>query len=140
MRIHLQNQANDPLFDFSRPMWDAAAQRAGENGHDVTVGTSAADFAAAVRLVEAYVFRRAICAIPTNSMNKTFATFGKALKKGDKIVHLPYAPFDQHAVCGFGNRAAPNGADIMPPPGTRRTGNHRARVPRRDHGIDLFAD
>jgi uncharacterized protein with ParB-like and HNH nuclease domain/predicted transport protein len=42
---------------------------------------SAIDFAAAVRLVEAYVFRRAICAIPTNSMNKTFATFGKALKK-----------------------------------------------------------
>ena len=40
-----------------------------------------ADFAAAVQLVEAYVFRRAICAIPTNSLNKTFATFGKALKK-----------------------------------------------------------
>jgi uncharacterized protein with ParB-like and HNH nuclease domain/predicted transport protein len=40
-----------------------------------------ADFAAAVRLVEAYVFRRAIGAIPANSMNKTFATFGKALKK-----------------------------------------------------------
>ncbi len=42
---------------------------------------NSADFSAAVRLVEAYVFRRAICAIPTNSMNKTFATFGKALKK-----------------------------------------------------------
>ena len=42
---------------------------------------SAADFGAAVRLVEAYVFRRAICALPPNSMNKTFATFGKALKK-----------------------------------------------------------
>jgi len=42
---------------------------------------SAADFLAAVRLVEAYVFRRAICAIPTNSLNKTFGTFGKALKK-----------------------------------------------------------
>jgi len=42
---------------------------------------TSADFAAAVRLVEAYVFRRAICAIPTNSLNKTFATFGKALKK-----------------------------------------------------------
>lgn len=42
---------------------------------------SAADFAAAVRLVESYVFRRAICSIPTNSLNKTFATFGKALKK-----------------------------------------------------------
>lgn len=39
------------------------------------------DFVAAVRLVEAYVFRRAICAIPTNSMNKTFATFSKVLKK-----------------------------------------------------------
>ena len=39
------------------------------------------DFVRSVRLVEAYVFRRAICAIPTNSMNKTFATFGKALKK-----------------------------------------------------------
>ena len=50
--------------------------------HDYASGAlSAADFAAAVRLVEAYVFRRAICAIPTNSMNKTFATFGKALKK-----------------------------------------------------------
>lgn len=40
-----------------------------------------ADFARAVRLVEAYVFRRAICAIPTNSLNKTFATLGRALKK-----------------------------------------------------------
>lgn len=39
------------------------------------------DFAAAVRLVEAYVFRRAICAIPTASLNKTFATFMKTVKK-----------------------------------------------------------
>ena len=39
------------------------------------------DFEAAVRLVEAYVFRRAVCAIPTNSLNKTFATFGRALRK-----------------------------------------------------------
>jgi len=42
---------------------------------------SKGDFSAAIRLTEAYVFRRAICSIPTNSMNKTFATFGKALKK-----------------------------------------------------------
>jgi len=50
--------------------------------HDyANAALSAADFAAAVQLVEAYVFRRAICAIPTNSMNKTFATFGKALNK-----------------------------------------------------------
>ena len=39
------------------------------------------DLELAVRLIEAYVFRRAICSIPTNSMNKTFATFGRALKK-----------------------------------------------------------
>lgn len=34
-----------------------------------------------VRLIESYVFRRAVCGIPTNSLNKTFATFTKALKK-----------------------------------------------------------
>jgi uncharacterized protein with ParB-like and HNH nuclease domain/predicted transport protein len=50
--------------------------------HDYAAGLlSGPDFIAAVRLVEAYVFRRAICAIPTNSMNKTFATFTKVLKK-----------------------------------------------------------
>lgn len=42
---------------------------------------SKSDLLATIRLIEAYVFRRAICAIPTNSMNKTFATFTKALKK-----------------------------------------------------------
>ncbi len=42
---------------------------------------TAADLLASVRLIEAYVFRRAICPFTTNSMNKTFATFGKALKK-----------------------------------------------------------
>jgi uncharacterized protein with ParB-like and HNH nuclease domain len=50
--------------------------------HDYVEGQLAhADFLTAVRLVEAYVFRRSICAIPTNSMNKTFATFAKALKR-----------------------------------------------------------
>lgn len=50
--------------------------------HDYAIGMlPQVDFVAAVRLVEAYVFRRAICAIPTNSLNKTFATFTKALKK-----------------------------------------------------------
>ena len=39
------------------------------------------EFVTAVRWIESYVFRRAVCSIPTNSMNKTFATFGKALKK-----------------------------------------------------------
>ena len=50
--------------------------------HDYASGAlSKTDFVEAVRYVEAYVFRRAICAIPTNSLNKTFATFSKVLKK-----------------------------------------------------------
>lgn len=53
---------------------------------------SATDLVTTVRLIEAYVFRRAICAIPTNSMNKTFATFGKALKK-DRYLESVQAHF-----------------------------------------------
>jgi uncharacterized protein with ParB-like and HNH nuclease domain/predicted transport protein len=34
-----------------------------------------------VRLVESYVFRRAVCAIPTNSLNKTFAGIGSVIDK-----------------------------------------------------------
>jgi uncharacterized protein with ParB-like and HNH nuclease domain len=50
--------------------------------HDYVTGLLPKDdFTRSVRLVEAYVFRRAVCTIPTNSMNKTFATFGKALRK-----------------------------------------------------------
>ena len=37
------------------------------------------DFAAAARLVEAYVFRRAVCGIPTNSLNRTFTTLTRSL-------------------------------------------------------------
>jgi uncharacterized protein with ParB-like and HNH nuclease domain/predicted transport protein len=50
------------------------------------------EFLPAVRLVESYVFRRAVCAIPTNSMNKTFATFGRALKK-DRYIESILANF-----------------------------------------------
>lgn len=42
---------------------------------------SPADFVWAVRLIEAYVFRRAVCSIPTNSLNKTFATFSREIHK-----------------------------------------------------------
>lgn len=34
-----------------------------------------------VGLVTAYVFRRAVCRVPTNSLNKTFAGFGDAVRK-----------------------------------------------------------
>jgi len=45
----------------------------------------------AVRMIESYVFRRAVCAIPTNSMNKTFANMGKSLKKDRYIESLEAA-------------------------------------------------
>ncbi len=61
--------------------------------NDYKAGTlSKDDLLTIVRLVEAYVFRRAICAIPTNSMNKTFATFTKTLKK-DRYLESVKAQF-----------------------------------------------
>ncbi len=42
---------------------------------------SRSDMLALLRLVESYVFRRAICDIPTNSMNKTFATLMGSVDK-----------------------------------------------------------
>jgi glyoxylate/hydroxypyruvate reductase len=57
MRIHLQNPDNDPLFDFSRAMWAAAAARAPDiaPGHDVSIGVTPADFVAGMREAEALV-------------------------------------------------------------------------------------
>ncbi|MCP5413596.1 MAG: DUF262 domain-containing protein [Chromatiaceae bacterium] len=57
----------------------------------VTGMLPAEDFAKAARLVESYVFRRAVCAIPTNSLNKTFATLGKSLKKDRYLESLEAA-------------------------------------------------
>jgi len=53
---------------------------------------SLGDFVSAVRLVEAYVFRRAVSAIPTNSMNKTFAAFTKTIDK-DRYLESIQASF-----------------------------------------------
>lgn len=39
------------------------------------------EFEQCCRYIESYVFRRYICDIPTNSLNKTFAGFSKLLKK-----------------------------------------------------------
>ena len=54
--------------------------------NDYETGTITNDeFKQIISLVENYVFRRAICGIPTNSMNKTFATIYKALIKIDYL-------------------------------------------------------
>ena len=65
----------DVAFPFLLELYDDYAQRR----------LAKTDFARAVRLIESYVFRRAVCAIPTNSLNKTFATSGRALREGRYI-------------------------------------------------------
>jgi phosphoglycerate dehydrogenase-like enzyme len=57
MRIHIQNPADDPLFLFSRKMWDAAAANAPDvgTGHHVTIGDTDADFAAGIAQAEALI-------------------------------------------------------------------------------------
>jgi uncharacterized protein with ParB-like and HNH nuclease domain/predicted transport protein len=41
-----------------------------------------------IRLIEAYVFRRMVCSIPANSLNKTFATLARKLDKTKYIESL----------------------------------------------------
>ena len=49
---------------------------------DYAKGTlSLDDFVQAVRYIESYVFRRVVCSIPTNSLNRTFATFSRFVDK-----------------------------------------------------------
>jgi uncharacterized protein with ParB-like and HNH nuclease domain/predicted transport protein len=43
------------------------------------------EFMEIIELVESYVFRRSICQIPTNSMNKTFAEFVRHVDKTDYL-------------------------------------------------------
>lgn len=50
------------------------------------------EFLAVLRMVEGYVFRRAICDIPTNSLRQTFATFMRQVKK-DRYVESVKAGF-----------------------------------------------
>ena len=56
---------------------------------DYSRGTlSRNDFAESIRLIESYIFRRAVCAIPTNSHNKTFATFVKNIDENRHLESL----------------------------------------------------
>jgi glyoxylate/hydroxypyruvate reductase A len=91
MRIHLQNPDNDPLFDFSRAMWEAAVARAADidTGHDVSIGVTPADFVSGMRDAEALVCDAGViralfpCVAPnlkliflTNAGLDTLAPFG----------------------------------------------------------------
>lgn len=54
------------------------------NDYDYEV-LSKNEFLEVVRLIESYIFRRYICSIPTNSLNKTFATFMRAVDKNSYV-------------------------------------------------------
>jgi len=49
-------------------------------GHYASDVISIDEFVQVVRLVESYVFRRSVCSIPTNSMNKSFVTILRFVK------------------------------------------------------------
>lgn len=53
---------------------------------------TAGELLSIIRLVESYVFRRAICAIPTNSLNRIFAGLSRSLKK-DRYLESVKAAF-----------------------------------------------
>lgn len=54
--------------------------------YDYSIGVlEKSDLLAAVRLLESYVFRRAVCGIPTNSLNKTFLIFNRSLEKSNYL-------------------------------------------------------
>jgi uncharacterized protein with ParB-like and HNH nuclease domain/predicted transport protein len=54
--------------------------------HDYTQGRLGKDaFVSTLQLVESYVFRRAICDVPTNSLRQTFATFCRKLDKSSYL-------------------------------------------------------
>lgn len=49
------------------------------------------DFVRILRLTESYVFRRNVCNIPTNSLNKTFANFTKTIDKNHYLESIEAA-------------------------------------------------
>ena len=70
------------FYDLRELKVDVAYPLLLEFYHDYAIGIlPKSDFVTAIRWIESYVFRRAVCSIPTNSMNRTFATFSKGLKK-----------------------------------------------------------
>lgn len=71
----------DVCYPFLLPVYHDYATNA------ITKG----QFTEIISLVENYVFRRAICGIPTNSMNKTFATLYRSVQEGNQLESIKAA-------------------------------------------------
>lgn len=75
-------ELKNAFYDLRELRVDVAYPFLLELYHDYKAGKlQQMEFVEIVRMIEGYVFRRAICNIPTNSMNKTFGTFSKDLNK-----------------------------------------------------------
>ena len=76
------------------------------------------DFVRAVRLVEAYVFRRAVCAIPTNSLNqdlrhlRTCAPEGPLHREHPGVLPSLYRPTDAFRSTGSSSAGCPRATSI----------------------------
>jgi uncharacterized protein with ParB-like and HNH nuclease domain/predicted transport protein len=90
-------QETDPILrlafrDINTLKVDVAFPFLLEVYEDYTQGLVNRDvFVQIVRLVESYVFRRLICGVPTNSMNKTFATLGREIDRDNYLESLKLA-------------------------------------------------
>ena len=71
----------DTSYPFLLPVYNDYAQEV----------ITAEEFKEVVKLVENYVFRRAICGIPTNSLNKTFATLYKSINPSSYVESIQVA-------------------------------------------------
>ncbi|MCM3618456.1 DUF262 and DUF1524 domain-containing protein [Sutcliffiella horikoshii] len=102
-------EIKDVLVDINSLKVDVSYPFLLEVYDDYTKGrVTKEDFIAILKLVEAYVFRRAICGVPTNSLNKTFATLGKEIVKEDYLqsVQAVFALKDSY-------RRFPNNEEFM---------------------------
>lgn len=71
----------DTSYPFLLPVYNDYAQGV----------ITAEEFKEVIKLVENYVFRRAICGIPTNSLNKTFATLYKSINPSSYVESIQVA-------------------------------------------------
>lgn len=82
LQIEADNEINQVLIDMNTLKVDVLYPFLLEIYNDYDLGELVkSDFISILKLVETYVFRRAICGVPTNSLNKTFSTISKEITK-----------------------------------------------------------
>ena len=95
VNMALGNEENKKLlvafWDLSILRVEVAYPMLLELYHDYDTGVLDYDsFLEIIRMIESYVFRRVICGIPTNSLNKTFLRFMKEVDKENYLESVRY--------------------------------------------------